>query len=79
MPVVLPPIEEQYEIAQHLQESEDTFLSVSDKTKESTERLKEYRSALITAAVTGQIDVASHSRSVATERKLDSLQAEMDT
>ena len=41
-------------------------------------RLQEFRSALITAAVTGQIDVASHSRSGATERRLYALQEEMD-
>lgn len=78
MPVVLPPIEEQHDIAQHLQKLDNTFSSVADKTQESIERLKEYRSALITATVTGQIDVTNHSRSGATERRLDALQEEMD-
>ncbi|UWP90197.1 restriction endonuclease subunit S [Aliiroseovarius crassostreae] len=77
MPVVLPPIEEQHEIAQHLQKLENTFLSVAEKTKESIERLKEYRSALITAAVTGQIDVTNHSISSAAEHSLDALQEEV--
>jgi type I restriction enzyme S subunit len=77
MPVVLPPIEEQHEIAQYLQRSEDTFVSVSETTKTSINRLKEYRSALITAAVTGQIDVEAHARSGATDRRLHAIQEEL--
>lgn len=77
MPVVLPPIEEQKEIAQYLQKAEDTFGSVSEKTKTSIDRLKEYRSALITAAVTGQIDVQTYAKSGGTDRQLDAIQEEM--
>lgn len=77
MPVVLPPSEEQREIAQYLQKSEDTFVSVSEKTKTSIDRLKEYRSALITAAVTGQIDVTTYAKSGSPDRRLDAIQEEM--
>ena len=44
----------------------------------SIDRLKEYRSALITAAVTGQIDVQTYARSGATDRRLDAIQEEMN-
>lgn len=77
MPVVLPPIAEQKEIAQYLQKAEDTFVSVSEKTKTSIDRLKEYRSALITAAVTGQIDVTTYAKSGTPDRRLDAIQEEM--
>lgn len=77
MRVVLPPIDEQIEIARLLKRAEDTFVSVSDKTKTSIDRLKEYRSALITAAVTGQIDVATYAKSGTPDRRLDAIQEEM--
>lgn len=44
----------------------------------SIDRLKEYRSALITAAVTGQIDVGAAARLGAADRRLDALHREMD-
>ncbi len=47
------------------------------KTAPSIDRLKEYRSALITAAVTGQIDVTSYARSGTTDRQLDTIQSEI--
>lgn len=45
------------------------------KTTASIDRLREYRSALITAAVTGQIDVATWSRRRQTDRSLDTIEA----
>ena len=47
------------------------------KIAPSIDRLREYRAALITAAVTGQIDVDSHTRSGATDRRLDAIQEEL--
>lgn len=44
----------------------------------SIDRLQEYRSALITAAVTGQINVAEWSRTGSNERRLDVIQAEVE-
>ena len=46
-------------------------------TEISVDRLKEYRSALITSAVTGQIDVSTYARSGTTDRQLDAFQSEM--
>lgn len=45
------------------------------KVFESIDRLREYRSALITAAVTGQIDIAAWSKRGQTERGLDAMEA----
>lgn len=43
------------------------------KIKASIDRLREYRAALITAAVTGQIDVASYGNQAATDRSLERI------
>jgi len=53
----LPPIEEQEEIVEYLNEELQKFDESIDKIRKGIERLKEYRTALITEAVTGQIDV----------------------
>ncbi|MFN3933261.1 MAG: restriction endonuclease subunit S [Parvibaculum sp.] len=45
----------------------------------SVNRLKEYRSALITAAVTGQIDVKAYHKRDKTDRTLDRIEAEMSS
>ena len=50
---------------------------LKEKTAPSIDRLKEYRSALITAAVTGQIDVTSYATSGTPDRRLDAIQEEM--
>ncbi len=44
------------------------------KISSSIDRLKEYRSALITSAVTGQIDTTNHAKSGAADRKLDAIE-----
>jgi len=56
-PVPLPPIDEQREIANYLDEKEMTLRSLSTRINDGLEQLREYRSALISAAVTGKIDV----------------------
>jgi type I restriction enzyme S subunit len=45
--------------------------------RNSITRLKEYRSSLITSAVTGQIDVSTYARSGTTDRQLDAIQSEV--
>lgn len=42
-----------------------------------SEKANEHRAALITAAVTGQIDPATYRRSGTTDRALDRIAAEM--
>jgi type I restriction enzyme S subunit len=74
----LPTIDEQDMIAGMLDHSLSTFASISQRTKSSVERLHELRSALITAAVTGQIDVADWSRRGETERRLEFVEHKLE-
>lgn len=53
----MPPREEQAEIEDMLSNATARLNSILKKTERSIELLKERRSALISAAVTGQIDL----------------------
>lgn len=53
----VPPLHEQREITQRIEQEERRVTALVSKTERSIELLKERRSALITAAVTGQIDL----------------------
>lgn len=55
--MALPPIEEQQQICRHLEPLLRTIEDQKAKVDSVVERLKEYRSAIITNAVTGKIDV----------------------
>ena len=55
--VPLPPLEEQREIVTVFRRDERRLQSLAGKVRETVEQLKELRTALITAAVTGRIDV----------------------
>ncbi len=57
LPIPMPPLHEQRLIAEHIDNVLARMNRTVDKTTSAIERLTEYRSALITAAVTGQIDV----------------------
>lgn len=73
----VPPINVQESYVHLFAKHRTQFEAVSDKITASITRLREYRSALITAAVTGQLDVTAHARAGATDRQLDRLE-EMD-
>jgi type I restriction enzyme S subunit len=60
--IAFPPIEEQVEIAEFLNNYLDRTDSVTLSITKSVCKLKEYREALITSAVTGQIDVRKEVR-----------------
>jgi type I restriction enzyme, S subunit len=55
--IVVPPIDEQRQIVAHLDAMLRKFDAMESKVQGVIDRLIEYRTALITAAVTGQIDV----------------------
>lgn len=55
--IALPPLEEQVSIRNFLDERLQALTATEAKITEAIESLQEYRTALITAAVTGQIDV----------------------
>lgn len=77
MPVALPPLEEQETISQYLAARELKHISVAEKTARSIERLREFRTALITSVVTGQMDLATWIKRGETGRRLDELQEAM--
>ena len=55
--ITVPPIAEQRAIAQYLDQKTARIDTLSERATAAIERLNEYRTALITAAVTGKIDV----------------------
>jgi type I restriction enzyme S subunit len=57
---ILPPLPEQQKIAQFLDRETSKIDNLITKTRTSIDHLKEYRTALISAAVTGKIDVREH-------------------
>ena len=57
MPIAVPDVDEQRTIAAYLDRETAKIDALVDKVREAIERLKELRSALISAAVTGKIDV----------------------
>ena len=57
IPVPLPPLHEQREITKFLHQEAGQIDSLVERVETNIERLQEHRSALITAAVTGKIDV----------------------
>jgi len=57
MPLPIPSIYEQQAIADFLDRETAKIDALINKIREGIEKLKEYRTALISAAVTGKIDV----------------------
>jgi len=55
--IAVPPKDEQHRIADFLDRETAKIDALISKIQEAIERLKEYRTALISAAVTGKIDV----------------------
>lgn len=72
-----PPPTQQTEIARKLARMEDRLTELRDLVKTHADRLREFRAALITAAVTGQIDPETWYRRGTTDRRLDQIEAEM--
>lgn len=57
LPIPIPPMDEQRDIVAHINEQTTQIDALISKTQEHIALARERRSALITAAVTGQIDV----------------------
>ncbi|MHC0055589.1 restriction endonuclease subunit S [Actibacterium sp. D379-3] len=73
----IPPIEKQDELLSDLGrrfEKEDQLLL---KNRRADELLREFRAALITAAVTGQIDVTTWAKQGQTDRRLGQIEEDM--
>lgn len=74
---LVPPAEEQEDIVQSIRTEVKHTDAVLKPLQHSIERLAEFRSALITAAVTGQIDVETWKKRGHTDRRLDGIQEAM--
>ena len=57
LPIIVPPIEEQREIEAYLDKETARIDQMVGINQQTIDKLKEYRTALITAAVTGKIDL----------------------
>jgi type I restriction enzyme, S subunit len=58
IPILTPPVEEQQSIVNHLKEIIQRISLLVEKTISSIEKLQEYRRSLITAAVTGKLEIS---------------------
>ncbi len=56
-PLIIPPIEEQQQIIEHLEKQTDEIDEMVSLEQKKIELLKEYRQSLISEVVTGKIDV----------------------
>ena len=74
MKAPLPPRQEQIQIAIYLDERVPVIQDTRRNTDHSQDRLREFRSTLITAAVTGQIDVTTWRKRGETGRHLDQIE-----
>lgn len=75
--IAVPPMEHASEIGAKIEKAEAALKAVVEPVNASIDRLKEFRSALITAAVTGQIDVSTYAKSGNLDRQLDAIQEEL--
>lgn len=66
-PIALPPVSEQKQIARYLDDQAGKFRTLTAEAKRATNLLQEHRSALISAAVTGKIDVRGWQSPVSTQ------------
>lgn len=74
--IPVPPLSEQHAIADYIARETSRMDAVMFKISESIETLREFRSALITATVTGQIDVDTWRRRGDTDRRLEAIEEE---
>jgi type I restriction enzyme S subunit len=73
----VPGYPEQLEIVRQIKNSERSVYATLTSTTRAIDRLMEFRAALITDAVTGQIDVATWGKRGETDRRLDDIESNM--
>ncbi|MCF8467810.1 MAG: restriction endonuclease subunit S [Sneathiella sp.] len=73
----IPPDDEIKEIVSHIEKRLLGLDNILKKTLNSLDCLREFRAALITAAVTGQIDVTTWGKQGQTDRRLDEIEEVM--
>lgn len=73
----VPSIEDQKHIVSSLKERISKIDEAKQKTEESIKKVKNYRSSLITEAVTGQLDIESWKNRSMADSRLDKIEEEM--
>jgi len=71
------PVSQQEERARACQKVRKSNDAIIERAQQSMSQLQEFRSALITAAVTGQIDLATWGKQGQTDRRLDEIEEAM--
>ena len=77
IPLVYPSYETQKEIADFLDRETARHAQIIKKTNSSIECLKEFRTSLITEAVTGQLDINAWKKKGGTDKRLDNIEGAM--
>ena len=70
----VPPFELQTNLVVEYDKQKRLMDAIIEKIESSIYRLREFRSALITAAVTGQIDVSTWGKQGTSDRRLDRIE-----
>jgi type I restriction enzyme S subunit len=76
-PIAIPPDGELEATLSILNANLSRLHQLTEMTNSSIDRLREFRAALITAAVTGQIDVRTYGQAGRTDRSLDRIKEAM--
>lgn len=76
-PFPIPPLAEQAELARRISALNESIEATIFAIDRSVDALLEFRPSLITAAVTGQIDVATWGRRGSTDRRLEAIEMEL--
>lgn len=76
--IPLPPRDIQDKISEDIDKSTEKTRSVVEMIGRSIDKVKEYRAALITAAVTGQIDVETYGKTGKASAELDRIEEMAD-
>jgi type I restriction enzyme, S subunit len=63
-----------FAMIKRLEGADAKYRSLTDSVSQSADKLREFRMSLITAAITGQIDVTTWSRQGQTDRSLDEIE-----
>lgn len=77
LPVIVPPIDEQKEIAAYLDKKTEQIKKLIIDIESSINGLQEFRSSLITEAVTGQLDIEAWKKKGGTDKRLDNIEEAM--
>jgi type I restriction enzyme S subunit len=79
IPFPVPPLEDQSKLIEELHRRRRRERALRSKNELAISLLKELRSSLVTATVTGQIDPATYRRKGTTDMTLDRIEKELST